>query len=123
MLEYIKNLFLSFVNVLLLPVRIFRAVFEDRDGYVSRKLAAAWLLSCMVTFLIVLHIPIEVLFEIDIDQIVLSDNYITFLIAIWGSYFTADVVGSWIHTGRDQWKALQDERKKKKLLKNGLSDD
>ena len=82
---------------------------------------AAWLLSCMVTFLIVLHIPIEVLFEIDIDQIVLSDNYITFLIAIWGSYFTADVVGSWIHTGRDQWKALQDERKKKKLLKNGLS--
>jgi hypothetical protein len=78
-------------------IKLFKSLFEDRDGYVSRKLAAAWVLSFMTSLQLFIHIPITIWFDVEIGQILTGSDFIQFLSIIWGTYFASDVAGSWIY--------------------------
>lgn len=77
--------------------KIFKSLLKDRDGYISRKLAAAWILSFMTSLQLFLHIPVGIWFQIEIQQILSGSDFVQFLTIIWGSYFASDTVGSWIY--------------------------
>lgn len=81
-------------------IKLFKSLFEDRNGYVSRKLAAAWVLSFMTSLQLFIHIPITIWFDVEIDQILTGSDFIQFLTIIWGTYFASDVAGSWIHENK-----------------------
>ena len=95
-----KNIGLYILSFLALPVRITRALFEDRDGYISRKLSAAWALSVMSSIHMFIHIPVNLMFELEVDQMLSSTDFVQFLTVIWGTYFAADTASNWIYSKR-----------------------
>jgi hypothetical protein len=94
------------ITFLALPIRVIRAMFEDRDGYISRKLAAAWALSFLTSIQLILHIPITLMFGVETSQMLSSADFVQFLTVIWGAYFAADTASNWIYR-----KANNDEEK------------
>lgn len=72
--------------------RFVSVMLRDRDGYISRKLVAAWIITSMVTLLLVFHIVLIKLNIGDIQPIITSDSFTTILVAIWGAYFASDSI-------------------------------
>jgi hypothetical protein len=72
---------------------ILGAIFYDRDGYVSRKLVAAWILTVLSTSLLVSHIMAYNFLQQEVAPILESSDYIQFLTLLWAAYFGTNMVG------------------------------
>lgn len=63
---------------------IINAIFKDQEGYISRKLCAAWILTALASLMIVFgHTG--------------SEDFTQFLSIIWATYFAADMGGNVAH--------------------------
>ena len=81
--------------------KLIEALFKDRDGYVGRKLAAAWSLTVLVSLLLFIHIPISLINSEPVSPILESGDFSTILSIIWATYFAANSANSWLyHTSK-----------------------
>jgi len=84
-------------NKLLLPLynvikEIICSILYDREGYISRKLIASWILTSLITVLALSHIIAYHLLGIEVPQLVESKDFVTFLEILWASYFSSNVI-------------------------------
>lgn len=77
--------------------RLIAAIFKDRSGYVGRKLVAAWAVTLLATFVLMVHVIVNLLVVPvqHIEPLISSDTWQLILIAVWGTFFASDSVNLW----------------------------
>lgn len=79
--------------------RLIEALFKDRDGYVGRKLTAAWALTLLTSLLLVIHVPATLILkpEEPLTQFLNSGDYAATISIIWATYFAATSANQWVY--------------------------
>jgi len=93
----------------------FSSLITDRDGYISRKLAAAWVLTFLVAFLFTGHILHQLVTGVPVERLIDSTDFIGFLSLLWGAYFASDVGNHFIYTRRTPLESSPKEEKQSKI--------
>lgn len=71
------------------------SVMKDKQGYISRKLAAAWVITVIIVILAFFHVPINILFEAEVNQILESSDFTKIIQVVWATYFAANSIEHW----------------------------
>jgi hypothetical protein len=71
---------------------VLKSILLDKNGYLSRKLAAAWLLTLLISFMSTAHIFAFHFTGNEVERIIEGEDYLRFLEFIWATYYGANVI-------------------------------
>lgn len=79
--------------------KLIQLAFKDRQGYVGRKLVAAWGVTLLASLLLILHVPVGLLLPgYAIEPVLTNESYQLIIVTVWGTFFASDSVNLWTHT-------------------------
>lgn len=83
--------------------KLIEALFKDRDGYIGRKLAAAWALTTLMSVLLIFHVPANALLaNCDLSPLLNSGDFTATLSIIWATYFASNSANTWMFRSKDK---------------------